>query len=241
MNTKFLSPFFKIIFVAAVMLSGSSCKKETDAVSESCRTVSVYNVDNASPYYTTYYYDEQGRISATLGKQIYSYITYTADSAIYKEYQLNGFLNASYSMKVDANGRFVTKDDIAFQYNADGNLIHQDAGTVTYDYTWQNGDMIKQQTTIGGVLSYTTNYTYYPEHENKAGWDYNHSGINCFFGGDSKLLIKHTQTVYNPTGVTQSETDWTYEFNEKGLPTQMKILFVGNGTFDTYLYNYECN
>ncbi len=237
MNKKLLTLY---TLCAALLFTASSCKKETAGVTETCRTVSQYTIIGTTPYYTTYHYDSKGRIDATLGSQLYSFITYTADSAFYKEYQLNGFLNSSFSMKLDASGRFITRGGITYQYDTEGHLIKEVVGSVIHDYTWQDGNMTSETTTISGVPSYTYTYTYYTDKENKAHWDYNHNGIDCFFGEASKNLLKHISTEDLVSG-TVTETNWTYEYNEKGLPTQMTILFVGTGTFNTYFYTYECN
>lgn len=220
----------------------NSCKKSEDTpVTLNFRTVSQLRADGNDYSYTTYYYDSQGRIEKTLGSQIYSNVIYTSDSAFYKEYQLNGNLNASYSMKLDAAGRFLNDGYQTYQYNSDGKLAKRTyilTPTTYIVHTWQDGDNVKEETYIGGELTYTTTYTYYTDKPNKAGWDYNHSGINCFFGRASKHLIKKSVTV-DKNGVTNNDVDWTYELDSNGLPKEMKLSFNTLGTFDTYKYAYE--
>ena len=94
------------------------------------------------------------------------------------------------------------------------------------------------ETRFSGVLKFVTTYSYHND-LNKANWDYNHSGLSCFFGQASKHLIKQSRTQNIDAGTT-SETEWTYELNSKGLPEKMTILFVNLGSFSTYYYSYEC-
>lgn len=228
-------------FIMCLILTIGSCNKDKGGETVNYRTVSQYTISGGTPYYSSYFYDMQGRIEKILGSQIYSYLTYQTDSVLYQEYRTDGGLNNTYKLKLDGSGRIIYRNGASYLYNADGKLTREFFASDTgrhYDYTWQNGDLTEARTTVGGVLGYTTYYTYYTDHENKAHWDYNHSGFNCFYGQDSKHLIKHTKSVQESNG-SFSETDWTYEFNDRGLPIKMNIIFVGQNLVNTYSYTYE--
>ena len=229
--------FLFVLFVSSV----SSCKKDDTSVTETCRTISQFVDMPGNPFYMTYYFDEQDRVTAILGKQSYAYITYIGDSAVYKEYELNGTLDQTFTLKTDAAGRFITSGNAVLEYNASGQLTKITRPSVEITYTWVDGNITKDQIRQGGVLTSSTNYTYFTEYENKAHWDYSNIGIDCFYGRATKNLLKKALTTDEINHVISNEANFTYTRNEKGLPVVLNLQLVNSGTFYNYQYNYECN
>ena len=225
----------------AVLVYGCSKDNDENTPPGNFRTVTQSLVDGGIYYYTTYLYDEQGRIEKLFGSQIYGLLTYASDSVFYKEYQLNGFLNASFVMKMDAAGRFINDGYETYQYNTDGKLTRRASITNPSTYilnTWVDGNNTKEEYYIDGTLAYTQTATYYTDKPNKAGWDYFRYGFYCFFGGASDDLVKKTVTL-DKDGQIENDIDWSYEFDDNGLPVKVTLHLNLQGTFYSYYYTYE--
>jgi hypothetical protein len=228
------------VLLVALLLCLGACKKKDEAPVAVFRTLSQDKTYNGQRNYITYVYDEEGRIKNILGSILYSDLTYTGDSAYYVEYQIGGMPNNSYSMKLDAAGRFLSDDKEAYEYNSSGNLVKRtftnlaNAHTV---YTWEDGNNTRTDTYINDTLYSSSVYTFYTDKLNKAHWDYNGSGIGCFFGGASKNLIKESHSL-TPSGDIYEPIDWTYEFDKNDLPIHLMMLRHSNGTFIDTRYSY---
>lgn len=233
----------RIVLFCLMAVLVYSCSKDNDenAPPTKFRTVSQSLVDGGVYYYSTYIYDDQGRIEKIFGSQIYSLFTYASDSVFYKEYQLNGFLNASFVMKMDAAGRFLNDGYESYQYNADGKLTRRASITNPSTYvvnTWVDGNNTKEEYFMDGTLANTTTSTYYTDKPNKAGWDYLRYGFYCFFGGASDNLVKKTVTK-DKDGQIVSDVDWSYDLDDNGLPVKVTLHLNLQGIFYSYYYTYE--
>lgn len=230
-----------VFCMLAIVVNGCSKDEDDTTGASKYRTVSQYLIDNGIYLYTTYLYDEQGRIEKLFGSQLYGLFTYTPDSVFYEEYQLDGYLNASFVMRTDDAGRFLNDGYENYQYNTEGNLIMRSSITNPSTYvrnTWLDGNLIKEEYYIDSMLAYTTTITYYPDKPNIAGWDYLHYGFYCFFGRATDDLIKNT-TSKDKDGNVQNDVDWSYEFDQNGLP--LKVTFHNNSSsfFYSYFFTYE--
>ncbi len=237
MKQKF-SAAFTLAFLMALVLATGSCKKETAAETR-YRLSSQYSVSGNIPYFTLYNYDEQVRIISTFGNQVNGFLSYGPNTVGYLEYQPDGSVNNSFTMQLDAAGRFTTKDGATFQYNSDGKLVRKSSGTLVVEYTWQDGNLVSFSTFISGVLSYTYTFTFYTDRPNHANWDYTNLGLDAFFGQDSKNLIKHSEILEHATGTTSSSVDWVYDFNDDGLPIKLTSNFLGSNVQTTQFFSYE--
>lgn len=220
-----------LAFVLITMVGGCK-KKEADALN--FRMASHYTFNGFNHIYSTFVYDEQGRISKILGAPLYAFITYSGDSAFYKEYRVsdNG-LNSSFSIKLGAAGRFMNDDFYNYEYNSSGQVVKRSyiSNPSTYTvYNWQDGNMVKEDNYVAGVISSSYDYIFYTDKPNTAKWNYFYSGIDCFFAPVNKNLIKRFPA---------NDVDCTYEIGENSLPEKMTIIYNTAGIVRTNTYTYE--
>lgn len=158
-------------------------------------------------------------------------------SADIETYRYGEYYDDNYNpTKVDET----VESKATFTYNANGELTSRTLGDRTFDYTWENGNLIAAQLEDGSRVEYT--YSDYNNILNTARrWDPCQPFVNPlqhfgFFGIGPRQFMK-SATVYN--GLQSESARFVYEVEQSAF--KQRTIFSGTSTSSsgTIYYNYE--
>lgn len=203
-------------------------------------------------------YDAQGRLVQVEDDEDRDTYTFKGDSVFIKEFRKteNRYVY-DFKGKMDAKGRIISGKasasyvinspyvaTFAFEYDAQGYMVKQitdrsDQYDYVYEYTHQNGDMVKSRVYLNGALQYGADYEYYTDMANKTGLEGNkfYGYQNGLTGTPSQHLMKKA-TGINDKGESGWTAGYTYQLDADGYPASAKGTSSSFGDYQIF-YSYQ--
>ena len=233
--------FFSVLVILA--LGAVSCKKDNSSQppAETVAKLKTWTDDYGVVNYT---YDASGRLTKYehLGGTKRTY-DYQPGLVVEKYYNAVGNLASTKNLELDVSGYVIHVSDpnvpgtpTVKVYNADHQLVKDISVNGIYtnsmDYFYSNGNCDSMRYSTNGVWSETIKWTYYTDKANSFS---NTNQGQAYWGNSSKNLMKSEQYFY--AGGTQNDvSNYTYEFDAKGLVTKETITYGGNMSISYFTY-----
>lgn len=250
-------------FTALVMLGG--CKKnkdnsDKDSLSGDCLLMQTRYEDGGIT--ETYTYDDKRRLLKWAEYDNVHTYTYTSDKIIENVKGISTYTN-TYSFNAQGRISSVTFNGenyaytYFYTYNADGHLssIKTDYGRIMNKYTWENGNLIKDEqfhafsdgnqtnTLPSDIITYEYSADVRPLNGLHIANPFDHSyyglsHISQYLGKQTKnLVVKTTASFVN------KPSDYTYAKDNKGNIISLSYTY-NNGSYgvraETAKYVYDC-
>ncbi len=247
-----------LVFVSACKKDESSSEDNTvkqkcyliEAKSESNLTKIEYSNNLVSKIS---YYEEDTLSSYSICQRndgILNKILNYEDDTLKKEQRFttenNKITTIKYYRLAASSGQMEINTTIKLFYNTDGQLIKREtsnnSGAVYArdEYIWENSNVVETKTyydinSTGTLeLNETSSFTYDDKQNNANG-----IGIDFTIQALSKNNVLTITVVESQGGISNNDTEFTYEYNQKGYPT--KETRVSNGYSSTIDYTYDCD
>lgn len=247
-----------IAMVAVIVLA--SCKKGNDPAQKNEPPVQEFKkklktMNSSVNVSSNFNYNADGRILA-ISTNLNTVTSFIQGSAFSVKYQN---LNDYYELKnttQNAAGRIVKaerfnnnvlRSKFEYTYNQEGFLTtmkqqNMSTGTVTtWEYTYQQGNLISMKSSDNGVLTYDHQFTYHTDKLNQFNLDIldlREIGyvVEGNFGRLNKNLLKSWTYTQYPTNTTYTE-EYLYTTDAEGYPSKLELKTKGFTTI--YNFNFQ--
>ena len=208
--------------------------------------------------YTAFEYNAQGYVTKAVLKPVnsnanydaYSTFTYNPKNQLVKIEQyhsgvLNDYKTFDYTgdlltASAHFGGNGILYGETTYTYGSDKKLTETGHGDLIVKSTYDSkGNITKQESIMQGVVLY---YTTYEDYDDKFTPYAAIKGVPAIVTGESRNNPGKTREVYdvNGDGVLQPSeveiTTYTYKYNEKGYPTEVKEINGSDTQITTYTY-----
>lgn len=248
----------QLVIAMVAIIVVASCKKGNDPVQKTDPPVQEFkkklkSMNNSVNVTSSFNYNAEGRI-LSISTNLNTLTSFIQGSAFSVKYQN---LNEYYELKnttQDAAGRIVKaewfynnvlRSKLEYTYNQEGFLTavkkqNVSTGTIsTWEYIYQQGNLIRMRSYANGVLRYDHQFTYYVDKLNQFNLDIlDLREIGYFvegnFGRFNKNLLKNWTFTSYPSNATFTE-EYIYTTDAEGYPAKLEL----KGKDFTTIYNFN--
>jgi len=242
------------------LLFFTACNKDDDNSGGDTTKLLSYYTESMYPDTVSFGYNTNDEIILVEGNEDRQTIDINGNQLHYIEFRKTEnreVANATFTMNSEGNvvsgqGSFSYSigspytSQFTFTYDSQGNLVNRtdtrsDGHTVAYQFTWANGDLVKNEWIYNDTLYFTQYYEFNTNVEDKIELDWNKflMGTNSFFGNNTKHLVQHSYDVYAPGSTIVHEYNITFNLDSDGYPITSTYTGISTPSTNVITYHYQ--